>query len=45
MRENSDFAMDINEINLELSETFQRYITECCESESDGISDGVAACC
>jgi hypothetical protein len=34
--ENSDFAMDINEIDVELSEKFQRYVNECCESEADG---------
>jgi hypothetical protein len=38
--ENSDFAMDINEINVELSEHLQRYINEGCESEFDGIIDG-----
>jgi hypothetical protein len=32
--------MDINEINLELPEHFQRYVNECCESESDGKTDG-----
>jgi hypothetical protein len=35
--------MDINEINVELSENFQRYVNECCESESDGKIDGFAA--
>jgi hypothetical protein len=44
--ENSDFARDINEIVIELSENFQRYINECCESESDGKIDGFdAGCC
>jgi hypothetical protein len=38
--------MDMNEINVELSENFQRYVNECCESESDGKIDGVhAGCC
>jgi hypothetical protein len=41
--ENSDFTMDINEINIELSETFQQYVNECCESESDGKVDGFSA--
>jgi hypothetical protein len=45
MRENSDFATKINEINVELSENFQRYINECCESEFDGKSDGFGAGC
>jgi hypothetical protein len=40
MRENSDFATKINEINVELSENLQRYVNECCESESDGKIDG-----
>jgi hypothetical protein len=44
-RENSDFVMDINEINVELSDNFQRYINECCESESDGKIDGFSAGC
>jgi hypothetical protein len=44
-RENSDFATDINEINVELSETFQRYVNECCESESDRNIDGFSAGC
>jgi hypothetical protein len=43
MRKNSDFTMKINEINLELSGTSQRYINECCESESDGKIDGFSA--
>jgi hypothetical protein len=43
--ENSDFAMDINEINVELSENSQRYVNECCESESDGKIDGFGAGC
>jgi hypothetical protein len=37
--------MDINEINVELSENFERYLNECCESESDGKNDGVGAGC
>jgi hypothetical protein len=45
MRENSDFATKINEINVELSENFQRYVNECCESEFDGKSDGFGAGC
>jgi hypothetical protein len=40
LHENYDFIMDINEINVELSETFQRYVNECCESESDGNING-----
>jgi hypothetical protein len=44
--ENSDFVTDINEINVELSENFQRYIIEYCESEFDGKIDGFhAGCC
>jgi hypothetical protein len=35
--------MDINEINVELSEKFQRYVIECCESESNGKIDGFGA--
>jgi hypothetical protein len=45
MRENSDFAMKINEINVELSENSLRYVNECCESESDGKIDGFGAGC
>jgi hypothetical protein len=46
MHENSDFTMKINEINVELSEKFQRYINECCESESNGTIHGFdAGCC
>jgi hypothetical protein len=45
MRENSDFATKINEIYLELSRNSQRYINKCCESESDGKSDGFCAGC
>jgi hypothetical protein len=46
MHENSDFATKINEINVELSENSQRYVNECCESESDGKIDGFdAGCC
>jgi hypothetical protein len=38
--------MDINEIYVELSGNSQRYVNECCESESDGKIDGfVAGCC
>jgi hypothetical protein len=45
-RENYVFATKINDINLELSENFQRYVNECCESESDGKIDGfLAGCC
>jgi hypothetical protein len=45
MRENSDFVMKINEINVELSGNSQRYVNECCESESDGKFDGFGARC
>jgi hypothetical protein len=45
MRENSDFATKINEINVELSGNSQRYINECCESESDGKIDAFGAGC
>jgi hypothetical protein len=45
MRENSDFATDINEINVELCENFQRYVNECCETETDGKIDGFGAGC
>jgi hypothetical protein len=45
MCENSDFAMKINEINVELSGRSQRYMNECCESESDGKIDGFGAGC
>jgi hypothetical protein len=45
MRENCDFATKIYEINGELSENSQRYINECCESESDGKIDGFGAGC
>jgi hypothetical protein len=44
-RENCDFAMDIKEINVEDSESFQRYVNECCESESDGKIDGFVPGC
>jgi hypothetical protein len=38
--------MGINEINVELSENVQRYVNECCESESDGKIDSFdAGCC
>jgi hypothetical protein len=37
--------MKINEIYVELSENFQRYVNECCESESDGKIDGFGAGC
>jgi hypothetical protein len=37
--------MKINEINVELSGNSQRYINECCESESDGKIDGFGAGC
>jgi hypothetical protein len=43
MHENFDFVMKINEINIELSGNSQRYINECCESESDGKIDGFGA--
>jgi hypothetical protein len=33
--------MKINEINVELSGNSQRYVNECCESESDGKIDGL----
>jgi hypothetical protein len=41
MCKNSDFTIQINEINLELSENVQRYVNECCKSESDGKIDAV----
>jgi hypothetical protein len=45
-RENSDFAMNINEINIELSQNLQRYINECCKSKSDRKIDGFGpGCC
>jgi hypothetical protein len=37
--------MAINEINVELSKNFQRYVNACCESEFDGKIDGFAAGC
>jgi hypothetical protein len=37
--------MKINEINVELSGNSQRYVNECCESESDGKIDGFGAGC
>jgi hypothetical protein len=37
--------MDINEINVELSETLQRYVNEYCTSEFDGKIDGFSAGC
>jgi hypothetical protein len=43
MHENSDFKTEINEINVELSGNSQRYVNECCESESDGKIDGFGA--
>jgi hypothetical protein len=43
MRENSDFAKKINEIYVKLSGNLQRYVTECCESDSDGKIDGFGA--
>jgi hypothetical protein len=45
MHENSDFMMKINEINVELSGNSQRYVNECCESESDGKIDGFGTGC
>jgi hypothetical protein len=36
---------DINEINVELSEILQRYVNECCKSDSDGKIDGFGAGC
>jgi hypothetical protein len=44
-RENSDFATKITEINVELSGNSQRYVNECCESESDGKIEGFGARC
>jgi hypothetical protein len=35
----------INEIYVELSENSQRYVNECCESESDGESNGFGVGC
>jgi hypothetical protein len=43
MYENSDFAMKINEIYIELSGNSQRSVNKYCESESDGKIDGFAA--
>jgi hypothetical protein len=43
MCENSDFTTEINEINVELSGNSQRYVNECCESESNGNIDGFSA--
>jgi hypothetical protein len=40
MHQNSDFTTKINEINVGLSGSSQRYVNECCESESDGKIDG-----
>jgi hypothetical protein len=37
--------MNINEINVELSDTFQRFVNECCECESDGKIDGSSSGC
>jgi hypothetical protein len=45
MHENCDFMTKINEINLELSGNSQRYVNECCESESDRKIDGFSAGC
>jgi hypothetical protein len=45
MRENSDFAMKINEINVELSGNSQRYVNKYCKSESDGKIDSFGAGC
>jgi hypothetical protein len=45
MRENSGFATNIHEIYVELFGNSQRYVNECCESESDGKIDGFAAGC
>jgi hypothetical protein len=45
MRETSDFATKIKEIYVKLSGNSQRYITECCESEFDGKTDGFGADC
>jgi hypothetical protein len=45
MHENSDFMTKINEINVELSGNLQRYVNECCESESDGKIDGFSTHC
>jgi hypothetical protein len=48
LHKNSDFMMDINEINIELSENFQRNINECCESRSNrkinSFSTGYCKC-
>jgi hypothetical protein len=43
MHENSDVTMKINEINVELSGNSQRYVNECCKSESNRKIDGVSA--
>jgi predicted nucleic acid binding AN1-type Zn finger protein len=45
MHENSDLATKINEINVELSGNSQRYVNECCESQSDGKIDSFSAGC
>jgi hypothetical protein len=45
MHENSDFITKINEIYIKLSGNSQRYVTECCESESDRIMKGFTADC
>jgi hypothetical protein len=42
---NSDFATEINEIYVELSENSQRYVIECCEPESNGTINGFGAGC
>jgi hypothetical protein len=45
MRENSDFATKINELNVELSGNSQSDVNEYYESESDGNIDGFGAGC
>jgi hypothetical protein len=37
---NSDLAMNINKIYVEVCENVQGYVIECCKSESHGQIDG-----
>jgi hypothetical protein len=43
MHENSDFMIDINDINIELSGNRQRYVNKCSKSEANGKIDGFSA--
>jgi hypothetical protein len=45
MHKNSNFTTKRNEIYVQHSGNFQNYVTECCESESDGKSDCFATGC